>query len=123
MKRIAFTGFVLFVVFAAGVLTAIQRGWGSKLVEVSVENRTSAQVHLVKLSYASCGATGLLQLQELASGTNHVFKFLVCGEGGYVVEATLSDGRILKSGAYVESGYATIEQIDATQIQSKYRSF
>lgn len=116
-------GIALIIAFAIGAWTAAQRGWGSPLVEVSVENTGESPVKLITLSYTSCGATNVLTAQNISSGKGHTFNFLVCGEGGYTLEATLNDGRVLSSGAYVESGYATREQIEPTRIRTSYRTY
>lgn len=120
---IAVASLSLCIAFASGAFTAVKRGWGSPLVSVSVENETKLPVGPITLSYSSCGVTNELTAQRLAPGSDHIFNFIVCGEGGYEVSATLNDGRILSSGAYVESGYATRERIESTGIHSSYRSY
>jgi hypothetical protein len=127
MKRrfslIVLAGTALGIAFATGAVTAVKRGWGSPLVSVYVENNTKSQVRLVTLTYSSCGATHVLTTQNLSPGKDHTFKFPICGEGGYKIEAALDEGRILSSGAYVESGYATRETIEPTRIRSEYQIY
>ena len=121
--HIAVAGLALSIAFSVGALTAIKRGWGSPLVSVSVENTTPLPIRRITLSYSSCGATNTLTAQNLEPGRDHFFQFMVCGEGGYKVEAALNDGRVLSSGAYVERGYTTIEKIEPTRIKSAYRGY
>lgn len=109
--------------FAAGALLASHRGWGSALVSVSVENSTPSSIKRISLSHMSCRAIGTLTTQNLGPGKAHLFRFAICGEGGYKLEAALDDARVLTSGAYVERGYSTIEKIESTRIESSYRSY
>ncbi len=120
---VAAASFLLCIAFASGAFTAIKRGWGSPMVSVSIKNDTKLPVGPIALRYSSCGVTNALTAQRLAPGSDHTFYFMVCGESGYEVSATLNDGSILSSGAYVESGYATWEQIEPTEIRSSYRSY
>jgi hypothetical protein len=121
---IAVVGFLICAAFVAGAITAIMRGWGSPLVSISVQNNTSAEIRFVNLNYSSCGAKNTFTIQTLPPGKAHVFRFLVCGEGGYQVEAVLQDGRTLKSPeGYVESGYSSSELVEPMGIRSEVRTY
>ena len=109
--------------FVAGAFTAVVRGWGSPLVSVVVQNDATAEVRSVTLSVTSCGSTSKLAVAALAPSQRHTFRFPVCGEGGYELEAALADGRTLKSQAYVESGYSVSEHVEPSRIRSQARAF
>jgi hypothetical protein len=104
--------------FAAGALTAIVRDWGSPIVSVTVQNNTVGDVRLVALNVTSCGTTSKLSASALAPGQAHTFRFSVCGEGGYELEAILPEGKMLKEEAYVESGYSVNTHIEQSRIRS-----
>lgn len=109
--------------FVAGALTAAQRGWGSPLVTVVVHNDSDVPLRAVKLRYGSCGETHAMVHDDLEPGRPHVFRFPVCGEGGYSLEALRSDGATLTSGGYVERGYRVDEHVSAARIQQSVRNF
>ncbi len=127
MSRLRKLAFVVAIAaafgFVVGAVTSAMRGWGSPLVSVVVENHTSTAVGLVNLHISSCGATSSLSARNIQPGTSHTFRFLVCGEGGYKLDAMLERNMVLSSGAYVESGYKVIESIGPFQIKSKYKNF
>lgn len=104
--------------FAGGAVTAVVRGWGSPLVEVVVENQSGSMIRLVNLQLSSCGGTSSLSMQSLAPGRTHTFRFSVCGEGGYTIDALLENKMVLSSDAYVESGYRIVEHIEPDRIRS-----
>lgn len=108
--------------FIGGAVTAAKRGWGSPLVSVVVENRTTTPVSVVYLHHASCGAIQSLSMQNLLPGRTHTFRFLVCGEGGYKLDAMLENKMVLSSSAYVESGYKVVELIEPLRIRSQTRA-
>jgi len=111
------------VAFVAGAVTAAQRGWGSPLVTVMVHNDSEVSLRAVKLRYGSCGETHAMVHDELAPGRSHVFRFPVCGEGGYSLEAVRSDGGTLTSGGYVERGHRIDEHVSAVRIRQSVRTF
>jgi hypothetical protein len=105
--------------FLAGASNAALRGWGSPVVSVDVMNSSGAAVQSVSLQYESCGQKTLLPAQTLGQGQQTTFRFLVCGEGGYQVQARLDDGRELKGrDGYVESGYHATEIVQASGVMS-----
>jgi hypothetical protein len=108
--------------FAAGTVTAVRRGWGSPVVSVVVENRTTELLSLVHLQHAGCGGTSSLSVRDLAPGGTHTFRFLVCGEGGYKLDALFENRTVLSSGAYVENGYEVREVIEPRRIASTTRA-
>lgn len=111
------------VAFIAGAVTAAQRGWGSPLVTVVVHNDSDVPLRAVKLRYGSCGETHAMVHDDLAAGRTHAFRFPVCGEGGYSLEAVRPDGSTVTSAGYVERGYRVDEHVSATRSQSSVRIF
>lgn len=105
--------------FVGGAVTSTMRGWGSPLVSVVVENRTTAPVSLVNLQLSGCGGTSTLSVRDLQPGRTHTFRFMVCGEAGYKLEAMLENQMVLSSEAYVESGYRVVESIEPLRIRSE----
>lgn len=105
--------------FVGGAVTSALRGWGSPLVSVVVENRTAAPVSLVNLQLSSCGGISTLSVRDLQPGRTHAFRFLVCGEAGYKLDAMLENKMVLSSEAYVESGYRVVESIEPLHIRSE----
>lgn len=105
--------------FVGGAAISAKRGWGSPLVSVVVENRTTTRVSVISLQYSSCGAISSLSAQGLQPGQTHTFRFVVCGEGGYRLDAVLENKMVLSSAAYVESGYKVVESIEGLRIQSR----
>jgi hypothetical protein len=119
VAAIALVAFLICAAFVGGAITAIVRDWGSPLVSVSVENKTSGEIRFVNLNYSSCGAKNTITTQALSPGKVHVFRIFVCGEGGYQVQAVLQDGKTLESvSGYVESGYSSAEIVEPTGIRS-----
>jgi hypothetical protein len=110
--------------FIAGAITAVVRGWGSPLVSVSVGNNTSDELRFVTVSYSTCNSKNTLTLQRLPPGKVHTFRFPVCGEGGFRIEAVLNDGRTVVSAEdYVESGYSSNALVEPTGIRSETRHY
>jgi len=109
--------------FAAGAFTAIARGWGSPLVRVTVHNESEGEVRSLVLDISSCGKRDSLILPTLGARRTHTFQFPVCGEGGYQLVAIGSDGKSLKSEAYVESGYSVDEYISTAGFRSSTKAF
>ena len=108
--------------FVGGAVTSAMRGWGSPAVEVVVENETTSVIRFVNLQLSSCGATSSLSAQDLAPGHAHTFRFFVCGEGGYTLDAMLENKMVLSSGEYVESGYRVVESVGPFRIRSDIKT-
>lgn len=123
LSKIILTTLALAIAFSAGACAAIERGWGSPLVQVIVQNRTAGLLTSIRLSHTSCGTTTSLSGGALAAGEERVFRFLVCGEGGYELEAALPGGAVLKSGNYVERGYRVVDKVEASRIFSETSFF
>ena len=109
--------------FVGGAVTSAIRGWGSPLVSVVVDNRTTSPVSLVNLHLSGCGGTSTLSVRDLQPGRTHTFRFLVCGEGGYKLDAMLENKMVLSSEAYVESGSRAVETIEPLRIRSETRAY
>ena len=109
--------------FIGGAITSAHRGWGSSLVSVVVENRTTLPATSVNLNLSSCGAASLLSVQNLRPGQSHTFRFDVCGEGGYKLDVMLENKTALSSAAYVENGYKVTELIEPLRIRSETQTY
>src|SRR5581483_3328030 len=94
------------VSFIGGVVTSLTQGWGDSAVRIEISNMSSEAIESFRVSYSTCGTTWKLEGQRLPPGRSETVRFTVCGEGGYVAEAVLPDGRVVKgTEVYVESGY------------------
>jgi hypothetical protein len=110
--------------FIAGAITAAVRGWGSPLVSVSVRNNTSGELQSVSVNYSTCNAKNALTHLRLPPGKAHTFRFPVCGEGGFQVQAVLHDGSTVASAEdYVESGYSSSAFVETTRIRSETHTY
>jgi len=99
--------------FVAGAGTAALRGWGSPVVTIDVVNHAGRAATAVAIEYDTCGVKTRTAALALQPGQQASFEFLVCGEGGYRVDAVLGDGtRLTGADGYVESG-----QRDGTELR------
>ena len=115
---------LIVTMFGAGALTAIYRGWGSQLVAVAVVNQSGQPLQSVTLNYQTCNGSGSLAVGALSPHQATTMHFAVCGEGGYTIEAVLSDGRLVKNnGAYVESGYSVSEVVLQNGIETNLHAY
>jgi hypothetical protein len=111
--------FLLAIVFAAGYGTAVHRGWGNRTVDAEVVNQSGQILKSFTLRYTTCGANAEITGGPLFVNERRSVRFNVCGEGGYVVEATLADGRVVRgTEGYVQSGNSTIDVVTQNGVDS-----
>lgn len=109
----------LLVGFAAGAATAVIRGWGDRDVHVDVVNESGQRVRSIALDVESCGVRNALARGALEPGDRAIFRFMVCGEGGYELRAQLENGTELRArGSYVEAGYRATQRVRRADIVS-----
>jgi len=98
------------VAFGAGAMIAMSRGWGEAITIIDIVNGTDQAVSMVTVQFDTCGYRGSIQAGALAPNASTLVRYMVCGEGGQTVTAQFADGTLLKSAAYVESGYRVTER-------------
>jgi hypothetical protein len=105
--------------FAIGALVASSNGWGSHAVVGNIVNESDEVVQSAAVHFETCGGTGNAVVGELRPGASQRVHYSVCGEGGYVVEATFEDGRKIRGNeGYVEVGYVSTDRISSARITS-----
>jgi len=119
IKVIALTSLVTFG-FVAGALTAGMRHWFHPICHVAIKNDSGQTVSSLKFTHESGGLTSVVALPALKQGHSTEVHFFVAGEGGYQIDATLADGRVIRGGAgYIETGYKATEIVGASTIENK----
>jgi hypothetical protein len=118
--RVLVGGAALVVALGTGALVASVRGWGSPNVVVDVVNAAEVSIVATELTIETCGAVTRITSDAIASNESRRFAFPVCGEGGYRLRVTFSDGReITSGGAYVEGGYRISERVSRERIDTR----
>jgi hypothetical protein len=102
--------------FGAGAMTAISRGWGQAIATVDIVNGSDQALSMVTVQFDTCGHRGSVQAGTLGPRASTQIRYVVCGEGGQVVTAQFADGRVVKTAAYVETGYRVTERISRDAI-------
>lgn len=122
-KAIAVT-ILLACVFFAGALTAGIRHWFQPVIEISLINTSGQRISDIQVFLETGGQKSVSTLGSLENGQTRAYRFYVAGEGGYILTATLGNGRKVSSDmGYVESGYAIKETVMATSIKSEISFF
>jgi hypothetical protein len=120
MKRAVTVVIALGVAFLALAAAAAWRGVWSSGVTAHVTNGTSQGLRSVTIRFETCGKHASVSSGAVAPGESRRLRYAVCGEGGYVVEATFSDGRIIRGGGgYVETGSVSTDRISSAGISSQ----
>lgn len=123
LKAISVT-ILLACVFFAGALTAGFRHWFQPLIEISVVNNSGQHISGIEVSLETGGQKSISTLGPLENGERRAYRFYVAGEGGYILTATLGNGRKVSSDmGYVESGYSIKETVMAASIKSEISFF
>lgn len=105
--------------FVSGAITAGMRSWFQPVAHVTIENESGQDITDVKFTHVTGGIRSITQLPALRDGQSTTVHFFIAGEGGYGLDATLSDGRVLTTnGGYIESGYRTTEVVRPYSIGS-----
>ena len=120
-RRIAVALLVTAGVAIAAVAVVV---WTSRDVAIQLVNRTNQNIESVLLHFDTCGAKTTMAGDGLAIDQSRLIKHTVCGEGAYVVEVVLADGKKMSSkGLYVESGYTSTEIIKSDGITSTLQTY
>ena len=115
---------VAVVGFALGVAIAVLRGWGSPVVSAVVVNKSEQPLQSVTVKYTTCGGKGSIVGGVLLPGESRTFRYSVCGEGAYIIEAQFSDERTVRTRErYVESGHFSTETISKNSIHTDQRTY
>lgn len=123
LKAIAVT-ILLACVFFAGALTAGFRHWFQPLIEISVVNDSGQHISGIDVSLETGSQKSISALGPLENRKTRAYRFYVAGEGGYILTATLGNGRKVSSDmGYVESGYSIKETVMAASIKSETSYF
>jgi hypothetical protein len=109
------------IAFVAGMAFNMMRN-PDNTVRTEIVNQSDQLIRSFTVLYSTCGTETQITGQRLAAGKSRTIRFPICGEGGYALEVTLADGRVLKRAeGYVESGYSTIDTITPHGIASRQR--
>ncbi len=110
--------------FAIGAWVASYSAWGSHAVVANIVNESDQIVRSAAVLFVTCGGTGTAVVGELRPGASQRVHYSVCGEGGYVLEATFEDGRKIRGNeGYVEVGYVSTDRISSQRITSTQRIY
>ena len=110
--------------FAIGAWVASYSGWGSRAVVANIVNESDQIVRSAAVLFETCGGTGSAVVGELRPGASQRVHYSVCGEGGYVLEATFEDGRKMRGKeGYVEVGYVSTDRISSARITSTQSTY
>jgi hypothetical protein len=105
--------------FAIGAWVASHNAWGSQSVTANIVNESGQTVRSAVVLFETCGGSGSAVVGELRPGASRQLHYSVCGEGGYVLEATFADGRTVRGNeGYVEVGYVSTDRISSERITS-----
>jgi len=108
------------IIFSAGAVTAGLRHWFQPIASVTIRNDGSQNIMNLKFTHETGSLRSIIVLAPLAKGQSTNVRFYVAGEGGYNIEATFSDGRVINGGAgYIESGYKVTEVVSDSSIKSE----
>jgi hypothetical protein len=108
--------------FFAGATIAMLRGWGTREVSVEIENDSKGPLRSFTVQYRTCGVSGSIRGGEVQPGHSHAIRYVVCGEGAYLIEAQLADGKVVRSREkYVVSRSSSTEIVTASGITSHQR--
>jgi hypothetical protein len=109
--------------FAAGVVFNVLRNRDGT-VRARIVNQMQEPIQSFTLRYTTCGSELQISGRVLPAGKSQIVRYNVCGEGGYLVEVTLADGRVLKGKeGYVESGYSTVDTVTPKGIDSEQSTY
>lgn len=105
--------------FVAGAWTSSSRDWGRPVATANIVNTSDEPVEFV-VRFDSCGHRGSVKGEELASGASREIRYVICGEAGQAIEAKFRDGTtVSNTGAYVESGNRTTDEISRNGIKPR----
>lgn len=115
---------ILACVFFTGALTAGIRHWFQPAIEISIINNSGQLISGIEVSLETGNQKSISILGPLENGKTQAYRFYVAGEGGYILTATLENGRKVSSDmGYVESGYSIKETVMAASIKSETSFF
>ena len=119
LAAVAFIG----LAFVAGWVTNGIRNQDN-LVRTRVVNELSEPLQTFTVRYVTCGVETKITSGTLPAGKSRIVRFPVCGEGSYLVEATLANGSIVNgTEGYVESGYSTEDKFTILGVESTRSSY
>src|SRR4051812_26584075 len=104
--------------FVAGLAASEITGFGRTDGLVRIKNSTSSQLTVAEVVVDSCGQHTWTSSADVPAGGEVELRFAICGEGGQVVRATLSNGKVLLSPeSYVESGSRSSAEVTDNAIR------
>ena len=106
------------VAFVVGVavshLLGIEQGGGL----VKIRNESGATPSSVAVEIDTCSQKLDISAGALSVGKTTEVHYVICGEGGQTIRATLADGKVLASRQeYVESGYRGSVEVSTSGIE------
>ena len=95
------------------------RGWGTREVSVEIGNDSNGPLRSFTVQYRTCGLAGSIRGGEVQPGHSYTVRYVVCGEGAYLIEAQLADWKVVRSKEmYVVSRWSSTEIVTASGITS-----
>jgi len=107
---------IAIVSFLCGLLASDFLGFGHSDGVTKIQNNTEVVLSNVKAEIDSCGQNTTVEAKDLRPGATVEFRYLICGEGGLILSASLAAGPALGCMTYVESGYRAIATVTNHQI-------
>ena len=110
--------------FFAGAITAGIRHWFQPVIEISVLNDSGQDISEVQVLLETGWQKTTTIFGPINKGEAKTYRLYAAGEGGYVIVATLSDGKKVSGGVdYIESGYSVKETVTASTIKSEVKFY
>ena len=104
--------------FVAGSLYDNLFLWYKKPVEVTIKNNSGQWIKSLNLAYTGYTTSGSIKIEPPNKEQSVLVKYFQSGEGGFTIEATLENGKVLRgSGGYVEAGYTINKTISSERIE------
>ena len=113
-----FAGFIFATFFfLAGSLYQWLDLWFQKPVEVTIINNSGQYIKSLNLTYTGHTLSGSISIKPPDKEQSVLVKYYQSGEGGFTIEATLENGKVLRgNGGYIEAGYTINKTISSERI-------
>ena len=92
--------------------------WSQELVEVTITNNSGQYIKSLSLAYTGYTMSGSISIKPPAKEQSILVKYYQSGEGGFTIEATLENGKVLRGNSgYIEAGYSINKTISSKEIK------
>jgi hypothetical protein len=119
-KILHILGFV--VVFVAGMVVAAVNHFGSPLLTIKIENKSSKEIKAVDVIHETRRFGKVeYRISDIPPGKERAFRVYVPAESSYKLLVTFADGGQLTGGqGYVESGYKITETVKDNKVETDF---